>query len=55
MNGVLVPLRPGRAAMPEDPTPEEARVEGDALVAAGPAVTSGVMIPELRPLPISIR
>ena len=48
MSFVLV-LRPHRDAMPTDPTPDEALVGGD------PAVTSGIMRPELRPLRISIR
>lgn len=33
----------------------EERADAEALVGADPAVTSGVMTPELRPLRISIR
>jgi uncharacterized protein YciI len=58
----LLFLRPHRPEMPFDPTEEEERIVGDededdvrALVAADPAVVSGIMIPELRPLRLSVR
>jgi hypothetical protein len=64
----LVILRPARAEMPFEPTEEESRIvgehyeylvslrdQGKLVVAADPAVTSGVMTAEIRPLRIAVR
>jgi hypothetical protein len=53
-------LRPVRDQMPFEPTEQEARIVADdeaearALVAAGPAVATGTMRTEIRPMRIAV-